>query len=116
MRAKYHFPTLLLIGIAIFLGIQLGGGKIAAQDSAASEENKEISFDLGGGIKLELMPIQPGSFLMGDEKGESEEKPVHKVTITKPFYLGKFEVTQEQWDAVMGGNRSHFKGAKNPGG
>ena len=36
------------------------------------------------------------------------------MTITKPFYMGKYEVTQEQWENVMGGNPSHFKGAKNP--
>ena len=58
--------------------------------------------------------IRPGSFMMGDEKGDADEKPVHKVTISKPFYLGKFEVTQEQWQAVMGSNPSHFRGAKNP--
>ena len=44
----------------------------------------------------------------------AREKPDHEVTITKPFYLGKYEVTQEQWEAVMGSNPSHFKGPKNP--
>ena len=52
--------------------------------------------------------------MMGSEKGDNDEKPVHKVTITKPFYMGKYEVTQEQWEAVMGSNPSNFKGAKNP--
>ena len=52
--------------------------------------------------------------MMGDPKGENDEKPVHKVTISKPFYIGKFDVTQEQWQGVMGGNRSHFKGAGTP--
>jgi formylglycine-generating enzyme required for sulfatase activity len=45
---------------------------------------------------------------------DGNAKPMHKVTITKLFYLGKFEVTQEQWEAVMGSNPSKFKGAKNP--
>jgi formylglycine-generating enzyme required for sulfatase activity len=35
---------------------------------------------------------------------------------TKPFYLGKYQVTQEQWEAVMGSNPRHFKGSKNTGG
>ena len=49
-----------------------------------------------------------------DEKSLDSEKPRHKVRITKPFYLGKYEVTQEQWETVMGDNPSHFKGPKNP--
>ena len=40
--------------------------------------------------------------------------PAHNVTITKPFYFGKYLVTQEQWERIMGSNPSHFKGAKNP--
>jgi formylglycine-generating enzyme required for sulfatase activity len=42
------------------------------------------------------------------------EKPAHGVTLTKPFYMGKFTVTQEQYQAVMGSNPSHFKGKDNP--
>jgi formylglycine-generating enzyme required for sulfatase activity len=43
-----------------------------------------------------------------------DEHPQHKVAITKPFYLGKYEVTQEQWEAVMGSNLSYVIGPKNP--
>jgi formylglycine-generating enzyme required for sulfatase activity len=43
-----------------------------------------------------------------------DEKPVHRVKITKGFWMGKYEVTQEQWEAVMGTNLSRFKGAQNP--
>jgi formylglycine-generating enzyme required for sulfatase activity len=69
-----------------------------------------VVIDLGGGVNLELVLIRPGSFTMGDDS----VKPAHKVTLTQPFYLGKYEVTQEQWQAVMGFNPSHFKGPKNP--
>ena len=57
-----------------------------------------------------------GSDMMGSEVGDDDEKPVHKVTISKPFYLGKYAVTQEQWVAVMGegSNESDFKGRTNP--
>jgi len=68
--------------------------------------------DLGGGVTLDLVLIRPGTFTMGSDEGGDER--AHQVTLTKPFYLGKYEVTQEQWQQVMGGNPSVFKGAKNP--
>jgi formylglycine-generating enzyme required for sulfatase activity len=64
--------------------------------------------DLGGGVSMELVFIRPGSFAMG----EGDEK--RQVTLTKPFYMGKYEVTQEQWQAVMGSNPSQNKTARNP--
>jgi formylglycine-generating enzyme required for sulfatase activity len=124
MRSKPQSVVILLLGIALFIGLQNFGQTVRGQDSPnaapettdakGSEKRKELSFDLARGVKMELVPIQPGSFMMGDEKGDAEERPVHKVTISKPFYMGKYEVTQEQWEAVMGTNPSHFKGAKNP--
>jgi formylglycine-generating enzyme required for sulfatase activity len=68
----------------------------------AAEPAKEISVDLGDGVKLEMILIPAGSFMMGSAIGERDEYPVHKVNITKPFYLAKYELTQEQWAAVMG--------------
>jgi formylglycine-generating enzyme required for sulfatase activity len=79
---------------------------------------KELAVDLGGGVKLEMVLIPAGEFLMGspdsDKDAQSDEKPQHRVRITEPFYLGKYPVTQEQWEAVMGNNPSYFKGPKNP--
>ena len=66
---------------------------------------KTTVVDLGGGVSLELVLIPAGSFMMGDDS----EKPVHKVNITRPFYLGEYLVTQEQWEAVMGNNPSAAK-------
>lgn len=58
--------------------------------------------DLGGGVKLEMVEIPAGSFCMGSNNGEKNEKPVHQVTISRSLYIGKTEVTQAQWQAVMG--------------
>lgn len=78
----------------------------------APKEN--VTIDLGGDITMEFVLIHPGSFLMGSDKDGAANGPVHKVNITKPFYLGKYEVTQEQWLAVMGYNPGTFPGLKNP--
>ena len=66
---------------------------------------------------LEMVLIPAGTFTMGspdDERGRySREGPQHEVTITQAFYLGKYEVTQAQWELVMGSNPSSFKGKPN---
>ena len=51
---------------------------------------------------------------MGSNDGYNDEKPVHTVRLSKPFYLGKYEVTQAQWQTVMGRNPSRFQGAERP--
>src|SRR5512145_1140595 len=57
-------------------------------------------------IGMEFVLIPAGTFQMGSSENDREtaanEKPRHQVTISKPFYLGKYEVTQAQWEAVMG--------------
>jgi formylglycine-generating enzyme required for sulfatase activity len=60
----------------------------------------------GEGPKMEFVRIPASSFYMGspstEEGRDEDESPAHKVRITKPFYMGKYEVTQAQWKAVMG--------------
>jgi formylglycine-generating enzyme required for sulfatase activity len=51
---------------------------------------------------IEFVLIPPGSFMMGSTNGNADEKPVHRVTINQAFYMGKYEVTQAQWQSVMG--------------
>ncbi len=86
--------------------------------SKAKSPRKELTVDLGKGVKLEMVLIPAGEFLMGSPDSDRDafprEKPQHRVRIARPFYLGKYLVTQEQWEAVMGGNPSRFKGPKNP--
>jgi formylglycine-generating enzyme required for sulfatase activity len=61
-------------------------------------------------LGMKFVRIQPGEFSMGSTENE-DEKPPHLVKITRPFYLGDREVTQGQYQAVMGENPSHFKGS-----
>ena len=77
----------------------------------------EKAVDLGDGVKLELVLIPAGRFRMGSpakEKDREGNEAQHWVMITRLFYMGKHEVTQEQWEKVMGTDPSNFKGAKNP--
>ena len=67
--------------------------------------------------KLVLQRIEAGSFTMGSPSGESgrdSDETQHKVTLTKPYYIGLFEVTQKQYALVMGSNPSSFSGDKRP--
>ncbi len=70
------------------------------------------------GTQIEFVKIAPGEFTMGCSDGDNDcaadEKPAHRVEITKAFEIGKFEVTQAQWEAVMGSNPSTIKGADRP--
>lgn len=66
---------------------------------------------MSGDVKLELARVDAGTFTMGAMDGENYDNEVpHRVTLTRDFYLGKTEVTQAQWKAVMGNNPSYFKG------
>jgi formylglycine-generating enzyme required for sulfatase activity len=61
--------------------------------------------DLGGGQELTLLWVEPGEFLMGSpttEVGRDKDEPLHRVILTRDFFLGETEVTQAQWKAVMG--------------
>jgi len=76
-----------------------------------------LQVDLGKGVKLEMLLIPAGKFMMGSpesEVGRKSDETQREVTLSKPFYMGKYEVTQEQWQAVMGNNPSRTKGAKLP--
>jgi formylglycine-generating enzyme required for sulfatase activity len=70
--------------------------------------------------QMEMVLIPPGSFQMGCNASQSQsstcnsdENPVHTVTLTNAFYLGRYEVTQAQWQARMGSNPSYFQGIPN---
>jgi formylglycine-generating enzyme required for sulfatase activity len=77
-----------------------------------------LTLDLGNNVTLKLVCIPAGKFIMGSpdtEQGrQAIEGPQHAVTITKPFYMGVTEVTEEQYETVVGRNPSQFMGPTNP--
>ncbi|MGH9840269.1 MAG: SUMF1/EgtB/PvdO family nonheme iron enzyme [Blastocatellia bacterium] len=73
---------------------------------------RELIVDLGGNVKLEMIHIPGGEFLMGSNEHYDEE-PIHRVRLS-PYFIGKYAVTQAQWEVVMGNNPSNFKGDNLP--
>ena len=61
-------------------------------------------------IGVEFVWIPPGEFMMGSKTGETYQKPVHRVAISQGFWMGKYEVTQSQYEALSGINPSRFTG------
>ena len=68
-------------------------------------------------LSMEMLWVKPGTFEMGSpssEKDREDDETLHTVTLTQGFHLGKHEVTQSQWEKVMGSNPSKYKGADRP--
>ena len=90
--------------------------KAEARPKAKEEAKKFTEIDCNG-VKLKLVKIKAGTFMMGspeDELGRSVDEKLHQVTLTKDYWLGKYQVTQAQWKAVMDYNLSDFKGYNRP--
>jgi formylglycine-generating enzyme required for sulfatase activity len=75
---------------------------------------KLVTVKLGENVMMDLVLVPAGSFMMGSDGFEEDEKPVHKVNISRPFYMGKYEVTQEQWTALIHDNPTKFVGPQRP--
>ena len=83
-----------------------------------SSGSNEISIPVKNGICIDMVKVEAGTFMMGAtsemQNPWDHEKPVHQVTLTNDYYMGKYEVTQALWQAVMGSNPSYFKGDNLP--
>ena len=96
-----------MMGLALALGC-LAGAALSAEG---------MTLDLGDGVSMRFNPIPAGQFAMGSpptEQGRSYAELQRPVTITKPFYLGIYEVTQIQWLTIMGTSPSRFSGSDFP--
>jgi formylglycine-generating enzyme required for sulfatase activity len=100
------------------------GKESVAEYAKRVKMDTSITLDLGDGVKMEFVLIPAGKFVMGSPQNEKgrylmfgqglNEEPQHEVTIVKPFYMGRFEVTQEQYEKLIKENPNKFKGARNP--
>ena len=91
--------------------------KLAALQERLFGQAQQLALDLGGGVKLELVLIHPGKFMMGSPAAEAKRADTetqHEVTLTQSFYMSKYPVTQEQFELLMAKNPSSVKGARNP--
>lgn len=94
-----------------------GGGSRSGAGGCCLSTGDTRTITLPGGAEMEMIYCAPGSFMMGspeDEEDRDDNETQHKVTLTRGFWLGKYPVTQSQWESVMGGNPSYFKGDDNP--
>ncbi|MDE6279231.1 MAG: formylglycine-generating enzyme family protein [Paramuribaculum sp.] len=80
--------------------------------SSSSGGGNVESFTVNG-VTFEMVRVDGGSFMMGSYSGANDEQPVHSETVST-FYIGKTEVTQALWAAVMGNNPSYFRGETRP--
>jgi len=83
----------------------------------SKQQAKYFEEDLGNGVKLQMVQIPGGTFLMGSPESEkdrkSNESPQHEVTVAG-FFMGRYAVTQAQYQAIIGSNPSNFKGENRP--
>ena len=105
LRTGYRQFILVIIALAV-------GGKAL---TGRTRQSPAPSADAAG---MQFVRITPGEFMMGCSAGDKDcpapEKPARRVRITRGFEIGRYEVTQAEWQAVMGSNPSHFLGDNLP--
>ncbi len=122
-RALFSFIVFILLPIALFAqemiintGSETHSFDLAEVHGISFSANH--SFELGNsGVYVEMVWIPAGTFMMGATEDEPDtwdcEHPQHEVTLSEGFWMGKYEVTQEQWEAIMGDWDFHFDDCPN---
>jgi len=119
-RAEKLFAAKDMLGAKALYGVferDHGKTQTAVKQAAALKERHEaiekaigpapqLSLDLGGGVKMQFVLVKPGDFMMGGPRKsggdwQANEGPIHKVTITKPYYVGRYPVTVAQFAAFV---------------
>lgn len=102
---RVDFPYEAIDSIVTYHNVEIPP---AEGDSINGGQNKVFTVN---GVSFKMIYVKGGTFRMGSNDGHYYwEKPIHQVTLTKGYYIGETEVTQELWTAVMGSNPSYFSG------
>ena len=117
-RKLFLFSLAILLTAFVFTACGVIDGADADEKDTKKTEAKGVGFSGGDrtirlpdGASMEMVKVEAGSFEMSARDGENGSDEVsHRVTLTRDFYLGRTEVTQAQWKAVMGTDPSYFKG------
>lgn len=113
--------SLLIIGfVALIPSLCIAQGLIKRQTTDNQDNNTRVQQNVfrDNDLDISMILVKNGTFIMGsnekDKYSYPNNRPAHKVTLTKDFYIGETEVTQKLWKKVMGKNPSHFKGDNRP--
>lgn len=119
-RLAWSVPCMLVLVAVLPLACQRTNNEGADPKGAAREKQappakpreKQIEVSLGGDVKMKLALIEAGKFRMGspptEKKRHADEGPQHEVEITRAFYLGVYQVTQAEYEKLMGKNPSYY--------
>ena len=103
----------ILEGQTATLAGVLTANTTVSTNTTSSLSGNTITIHVKNGISIDMVRVEAGTFIMGAtpemEDPYDWEKPTHQVTLTNDYYIGKYEVTQALWQAVMGNNPSNFK-------
>ena len=110
MQSKRHYHTVFLLPVVLtFLALGCSNNRTGNVAPSSSTSVKTITTKTG----IEMVLIPSGEFLMGNDKGEEDEKPAHRIHISA-FYMDKYEVTQKEYESLMGRNPAKSKGPDKP--
>ncbi len=119
-KILYTFLAVIIIAAGITWVVTSNGEEVNGEAPCPVRQvspKSAVTYSVNG-VSFDMMKVEAGTFTMGATSEMKEpyddEKPTHQVTLTKDYYLGKTEVTQALWKAVMDSNPSYFKGDNKP--
>lgn len=120
-KREYKVAIITVVAIFIILGVcwfLYSNGGINNNSEAKTQQtiysDSNIRIPVKNGVCIDMVRVEAGTFMMGAtpemKNPGANEKPVHQVTLTNDYYIGKYEVTQALWKVVMENNPSNLKG------